>query len=117
MHDVVFVAVGQGREDVRCNALQLIQIHRRLPSGLQLMQVISKVAVTQLHHEIYRRARHYDIMKLHDVGVPQCAEHCCFAQQCDRDALMIEGGRSLVDSFDCDVLLRLSVVSTENRAA
>ena len=37
MHDVVFVAVGQGGEHVRRDALQLIEIHRRLPSALQLM--------------------------------------------------------------------------------
>ena len=117
MHDVVFVAVGQGGEDVRRDALQLIEIHRRLPSGFQLLEIMSKVAVTQLQHEIYRRARDYDIMKLHDVGVLQCAEHCCFAQQCDCNALMIQGGRSLFESFDCDVLLRLSVVGTENGAA
>ena len=69
MHVVVLVAAGQGGEDVRRDALQLIDIHRRLPSGLQLLEMMSKVAGTKLQHEIYRRDRHYDILKLHDVGV------------------------------------------------
>ena len=92
MHDLVLVAVGKGGEDVRRDALQLIEVHRRLASGVQLLEVMSKVAGAQLQHEVYRRSRHHDTVKLDNVGVPQRAQYRSFTQQCDWNALIVWAG-------------------------